>query len=130
MIVFKATSKSLNDLFDDLLGLEISKSYLKTDIYEDKDKYILIVEIPGVSKEDIKLDYEENYLTLSVTKKNPHESKDNCLLKEIKYGSISRKYFLEKIDVGGIKATYNNGILNVLIPKIKEESKQKIINIE
>lgn len=130
MIVFKATSKSLNDLFDDLLGIEISKSYLKSDIYEDKDNYLLIVEIPGVSKEDIKLDYVDSYLTLSVTKKNPHEGKDNSLLKEIKYGAISRKYFLDKIDVGGIKATYNNGILNVLIPKIKEDSKQKVINIE
>jgi len=127
MFYFGKTSKTLNDLIDDFFGLEVNKIHLKSDIIENNDSYELIIEAPGIEKNDIQISYESNLLTVTIEKKNKKENA-NYIQKEIKYGSISRKYFLENIDIDKIKATYNNGVLNVLIPKL--EKVQKTINIE
>ncbi len=88
------------------------------------------MEIPGIEKSDINISYENKYLTITANKKQIKENVDNYIQKEIQYGSYTRKYFLENIDSDKIKASYNNGILNVLIPKLQVDNKQKTINIE
>jgi|GEM_PF-5964348 len=130
MFYFGKSNKSLGDLFDDFLGIEIKRNYLRSDLIENDNNYELTVEIPGIEKSDINISYENKYLTITANKKQIKENVDNYIQKEIQYGSYTRKYFLENIDSDKIKASYNNGILNVLIPKLQVDNKQKTINIE
>lgn|SRR5690554_43073 len=130
MFYFGKSNKSLGDLFDDFLGIEIKRNYLRSDLIENDNNYELTVEIPGMEKSDINISYENKYLTITANKKQIKENVDNYIQKEIQYGSYTRKYFLENIDSDKIKASYNNGILNVLIPKLQVDNKQKTINIE
>lgn len=130
MFYFGKSNKSLGDLFDDFLGIEIKRNYLRSDLIEYDNNYELTVEIPGIEKSDINISYENKYLTITANKKQIKENVDNYIQKEIQYGSYTRKYFLENIDSDKIKASYNNGILNVLIPKLQVDNKQKTINIE
>lgn len=130
MFYFGKSNKSLGDLFDDFLEIEIKRNYLRSDLIENDNNYELTVEIPGIEKSDINISYENKYLTITANKKQIKENVDNYIQKEIQYGSYTRKYFLENIDSDKIKASYNNGILNVLIPKLQVDNKQKTINIE
>ncbi|HHW99967.1 MAG TPA: Hsp20/alpha crystallin family protein [Acholeplasmataceae bacterium] len=130
MFYFGKSNKSLGDLFDDFLGIEIKRNYLRSDLIENDNNYELTVEIPGIEKSDINISYENKYLTITANKKQIKENVDNYIQKEIQYGSYTRKYFLENIDSDKIKASYNNGILNVLIPKLQVDNKHKTINIE
>src|SRR5690554_7969914 len=98
MFYFGKSNKSLGDLFDDFLGIEIKRNYLRSDLIENDNNYELTVEIPGIEKSDINISYENKYLTITANKKQIKENVDNYIQKEIQYGSYTRKYFLENID--------------------------------
>lgn len=96
---------------------------LPTDVQETKDAYEINVDVPGVKKDAIKLSYKENVLTINVNKDtvSDHTDKDgNLLMSERSYGSSSRSYKLPDVDVKGIKAHVDNGVLSVTLPKLTE----------
>ena len=76
---------TINDMFndffnDDMLSKFNSSGSFKTDIKETPEEYIVHAELPGVKKEDIKIDYNNNYLTISATRNNEcEEKKDNYI---------------------------------------------------
>ena len=98
----------------------------KTDIYETKEGYTIEVELPGYKKEDVTLDYNKGYLT--VTAKKEEENREYAR-KEIFTGEASRTFYLgEEIDSEKIEAKLENGILTInLVNKAKEELKKKIV---
>ncbi|HVY55142.1 MAG TPA: Hsp20/alpha crystallin family protein [Thermodesulfobacteriota bacterium] len=101
------------------------------DVYETEDSYVLKADLPGVSKEDIKIDVNNNTLTIKGEKKLEEKTeKDNYVRVERSYGSFSRTFALsDKVDSTNIKAAYKDGVLEVTLPK-KEEAKPKEIKVE
>jgi HSP20 family protein len=100
------------------------------DIYENKDQISLEVEIPGMSKDDIHLTFENNVLTLSGERRfeNDREEK-NYHRVERSYGSFTRSFTLPNTVSGdGITAEYRDGVLYLSLPK-KEEVKARRIEI-
>ena len=94
----------------------------KTDVIDKGDAYELVAELPGFSKEDIKLDIENNCLTISAERKlEEKEDKPNFVKRERFYGSYSRSFDLEGINVDGIEASYDNGVLVMKLPKVPED---------
>ena len=104
-------------------------SGLRTNIEELENDYIVTVEVPGVSKKDINIDYEDNYLTISVEKKEEISDK-KYLRKEITEASYQRSFYLENVNEDKIKAKLEDGILNIKIEKVKQEVKNKKIRID
>ena len=102
---------------------------LRTNIEELENEYLVTVEVPGVSKKDINIDYEDNYLTISVEKKEEISDK-KYLRKEITEASYQRSFYLENVNEDKIKAKLEDGILNIKIEKIKQEVKNKKIRID
>ena len=92
------------------------------DIEESKDKFTVKADIPGMKKEDIKISMQNHMLILSGERKEEREEKKkNYVMKEMGYGSFYRSINVPyAVNPKGIKASYNNGILNVSIPKTKE----------
>jgi len=101
------------------------------DIKEEKDKYIMEVELPGFTEKDVELKVENNVLTLSSKKEeSKEESKKGYIRKERKSYSFSRSFNLpENTNVDKIKASFKNGILNIEIPKAPE-SQPKYIEVK
>lgn len=101
------------------------------DVYENEDSYVLKADLPGVSKEDIKIDINNNALTLKGEKKFEEKAeKDNYVRIERSYGSFSRTFALsDKVDTENIKAAYKDGVLEVTLPK-KAEAKPREIKVE
>ena len=104
-------------------------SGLRTNIEELESDYIVTVEVPGVSKKDITIDYDDSYLTISVEKKEDNSNK-KYLRKEITETSFSRSFYLENINEDKIKAKLEDGILTIKIEKSKPEVKNKKIKID
>jgi HSP20 family protein len=100
---------------------------------EADDAYYIEVDLPGVKKEDISIDINEDILTISGERKVKEEHKeDNFYKVESRYGKFERSFTLpEDADSDKIEATSKNGVLEIKIPKIvKVESKPKKIEIK
>ena len=121
------SNRMFNDLFGDFFNDEINMSNaIKADIRETKDAYILEADLPGMKKEDINLEYNQNYLTISAHRNNVKEDKkDNYIRKERHYGEVSRSFYVGNIDKASIKAKFENGVLEVTLPKKEQAIDEK-----
>lgn len=104
-----------NDFFCDVLGKD-----MKTNISDDGDTYVVTSEIPGVAKENIKIDLEDNTLTINVNKTAQKENKKNYIVKEISETTYSRSFYLDDADENNVSAKLDNGILTIKVGKVKE----------
>ena len=95
-----------------------SVSAFRTDVLDTGDAFKLESELPGFKKEDIKIDIENDCLTISAERKADNkEEKDNYVKRERYYGSFSRSFDVSGINVDAIEAAYNDGVLTVTLPK-------------
>ncbi|NLL29659.1 MAG: Hsp20/alpha crystallin family protein [Clostridiales bacterium] len=122
--------RRIDSLFNDVF--EKRPSAIKVDIKETEKEYLLEAELPGFKKENITLEYKDNYLTLSAKKEEIIDnSKGNYIRKERSCGKVSRTFYIENLDKDNIKARYKNGILQVILPKAEEIiDESSIIEIE
>jgi|HigsolmetaGSP11D_1036233.scaffolds.fasta_scaffold01689_11 HSP20 family protein len=105
---------------------------MKVDIKETETQYIVEAEIPGVKKENIKLDLDDDVLTIHVDQNEQIEEKGvNYIRKERKTASFSRSFYVENVNPEQVSAKYENGILKVVLPKKEKGLKRgKSINID
>ena len=90
----------------------------RTDVTDTGDAFKLEAELPGFKKEDIKIDIENDCLTISAERhENKDEQKPNFVKRERLYGSYSRSFDVSGIDVDRISAAYTDGVLNLTLPK-------------
>jgi HSP20 family protein len=138
--LFPAWSRFFNDFLDkDLLDWS-DKHFSNTNttlpavnIKESDNGFNVEVAVPGMSKDDFRINLDNNILCISSEKKLESEkTEESYSRKEFSYQSFSRSFTLpHSADEGNIKAKYDNGILRIEIPK-REEAKPKppkVINI-
>lgn len=101
------------------------------EMYDRKNDIVVKVEVPGVDKKDIDLTITENNLTIKGEVRREEEVKEeDCYAAELSYGSFARSIPLPvEVDSTKARATYKNGILEIVLPK-KEEAKPKEIKVE
>ena len=122
-----------NDFFDnafDILDSSFLKSnnIMKSDIYEQNNNYIIEIDLPGFDKNNVYIDYYNEYLTVKASKKEESEETGRYIRKERYYGEYKRAFYIGEIDEKNISANYNNGVLKITVPKeqIKKEVKKQI----
>ena len=103
------------DLFDNPYNKD--KEYMKTDIFEKDNKYIIETDLPGIKKENIKISYENGYLTIKVTKNTLSSNPNTYVRRERFYGEIKRSFYIGIKRESDIKASYQHGILLISFPK-------------
>ena len=139
--------ENLMDMFDDfdrdffrgfsrpehvLYGKNASRM-MKTDVKETDEGYEVDVDLPGFNKDEIKLELNNGYLTISTEKSLNKENKGKMLRQERYVGTMQRSFYVGgSITEEDIKAKYENGVLSLLIPKkeAKKEPEKKTILIE
>ncbi|HXX65309.1 MAG TPA: Hsp20/alpha crystallin family protein [Bacteroidota bacterium] len=101
------------------------------DITEHENEYIVKMELPGVSKDDVKITLENSVLTVKGEKKQEKESKSSNFHRvERTYGSFQRTFTVPSgVKADSIDASYKDGILNIALPKA-EEAKPKQIDVK
>lgn len=118
------------DIFDDdfFSALPTNNNQLPAvNIREDEKNYFLELAVPGIDRKDLKIDINEDVLTISSeTKSETEENKEGYKRKEFSYTSFCRSFYIpENVNREKIDANYKDGILSVGLPK-QEEEKNKI----
>ncbi len=102
---------------------------MKCDIYEQDNEYHIVADIPGVSKDNIKVEYEDGYVKVSVFKTEEKEdASKNYIRKERYSGVVERQFNVGNIDQNMIDASFENGTLKLKLP-IKAKT-NKLIEIK
>ncbi|WP_290033147.1 Hsp20/alpha crystallin family protein [Ligilactobacillus cholophilus] len=118
-----------NDFFNDF-GRSFFNSWnneikpLKSDIKETDKEYIIKIDMPGVDKKDIAVNFKDDVLTVDAKRESfsdDSDKKGNMIASERDYGTYSRSYRLPKVDSKQIVAKYTDGVLTITLPKTKEE---------
>ena len=115
----------------------------KVDVKDTDNAYELTAELPGIAKENISLDYNKGYLTIKTTTTNSTEEKpaenandknekpqEKYIRRERYVGEMQRSFYIDDIDEKNIKASYQDGILTVVLPKATKEETTTQINID
>lgn len=110
------------------MGFDFSPS---CEITEEDRSYLLKVDLPGVKKENVKVEVEGDRLTIRADRKEEREEKSKRRhLSEISYGSYVRSFNLpQPIDESKVDARFEDGVLHVSIPKMEGSSKTKQISV-
>ena len=137
---FTSLQKQLNRLFDAFSGetslmpfednLSGSEFGPPVDIYEDDQKLTFKVEVPGIDEKDIKVETENNLLTVHGERRLEKDIKEENLRRmERHYGAFSRSFTLPStVDPQNIEANYAHGVLEIQMPK-RAEAKPKQIKV-
>lgn len=127
----------LDDFFDDFFnnfgrfGLtNTGINTFRTDIKETENEYIVLAELPGVNKENINIEVDENYMTITaVNDEIIEEEKNNYIRKERRSGRFQRSFNISDVKADEIRAKYENGILEIVLPKAEKGKKSRRIDI-
>ena len=117
---------NLNDFFDVPV---LRSNALVTDVIEEDDKYLLEVEVPGFSKDNLEISFDEGYLIINAKKEDSTEDTNlKYVRRERSTENAKRSYYFGEVNYESISASFEDGILKVVIPK--KEPTVKTINIE
>lgn len=120
-----------NDIFDGFMPVT-REDNIKCDIFEKDGDYHIEMDVPGFDKKDIKIEAKKDYITITVEKeeKKEDEDKKNYIHRERIYGKYQRSFYLQDLDYEKISAEFNNGVLNIIVPKKDESEDKKYIEIK
>ena len=119
-----STRRSMMDpfnFFSDFFGTNNAPMELRTDITDKGDSFVLEADLPGFKKDDIKIDLENDRLTIKAERhSNTETTKNGYVRRERSFGSFERSFDVSGIDTAGIKANYTDGVLTLTLPKRPE----------
>ena len=119
-----STRRSVMDpfnFFNDFFGTNNAPMELRTDISDKGDAFVLEADLPGFKKDDIKIDLENDRLTIKAERHSEHEdNRSGYVRRERHFGSFVRSFDVSGIDTSGIRANYTDGVLTLTLPKRPE----------
>lgn len=120
---------SFPDIDKELYGKH-AKNLMKTDVKEKDGNYEVAIDLPGFKKDEIKLELENGYLTISAAKgldKDETDKKTGKYIRRERYaGNLSRSFYIgEGVKQEDIKAAFKNGILSITVPKEDKTAKEE-----
>jgi HSP20 family protein len=98
------------------------------DLVETEESFVLRADLPGMTEDDVKIEFEDGTLTVSGERKAEHETKNEGYYRvERAFGSFSRSLTLPQgVDAEAVTANFENGVLEVRIPKPEERKPRRI----
>jgi HSP20 family protein len=130
---FKTLDRLMHEIFADDHNVKANKVTPAVNIVENENMFKLEVAAPGLAKEDFKINVEDKVLTVSAEKKMETETKEGekTLRHEFGYSNFKRTFTLpENVNAAYIKAVYENGVLNVHLPKVEVKKMVQTIDIQ
>ena len=138
--IIRSIFKDWDDLWSDPEGLW--SNFLSTrgserflpliDVVENEKFFVLKADLPGLTKEDIKVDVNENILTIKGERKQEKENKsEKYYTMERRYGSFQRSFTLPEVEKEKITANFKDGVLEIMLPKAETTIKKQLtINVD
>lgn len=126
-----ASFNAMDRMFDDFWGNTLqSTQAMKTDVIEEEKDYKVQAELPGFQKEDLHVDMKDGNLTISAVHKENKDEKDEktgkYIRRERREASYRRSFYVgEDLKPEDIQASYENGVLTLVVPKPQVQVAQK-----
>lgn len=127
---FRPSKSLFNDFNDDFFNTNISNfigsdfvaSNPSVNVVETEDNFKIEVAAPGLEKQDFELSIEKDHLIIESSKEEEKEVKEEKFTRrEFNYASFKRSFYLpETVNANKIEAKYENGVLNIKLPKVEE----------
>lgn len=117
------SNRFLNDLmtgpFDNFFGTMAAPNLMRTDIRETETGFELTIDLPGFDKEGVQAELKDGYLTVTAETKQETEDKKGTYVRQERFsGKCSRTFYVgDDIEEGDIKAKFDNGTLQIDVPK-------------
>ena len=121
----------LDDLFDNFFASEENK--LKCDIYEKDNCYCLEMDIPGFKKEEIKIECNKGNIVITAEKEHTENEQDEnkkYIRRERTYGKYQRSFYLGEMEENNIEASFKDGTLKIVVPKVEPKETKKYIEVK
>ena len=116
------------DYIIDDIGEKNPINSMLCDVYEKDNDYVIELDVPGYSKENLKVEYNNGYISIIGTKKNLSEENNyKYIRKERVFGVYKRDFYVGKIDYNKVNAKYKDGVLVLIIPKKNSSPSQNIV---
>ncbi len=109
-----------------------AKNLMKTDVRETEDSYELDIDLPGFKKDEINVDLQDGYLTISAAKgldKDEKDKKGKYIRQERYAGACSRSFYVGDVQPEDVSASYEDGILKLSMPKQAKKELPKSTSI-
>lgn len=124
----------LDSIFDNFMDEGTDNfDVMKCDVYEKDGAYHIEADIPGFKKDEISVDCEDGYVTISAEKNTENEEKDEnkkYIKRERFFGKTVRKFYVGDVDSDKIQAEYKDGMLELVVPKEEKLPNKKSIEIK
>lgn len=104
----------------------------RADVVEFEKEFEIQLAVPGLKKEDFKIELQDNYLSVSGERKASTEKKSGTVhARETVFGAFQRSFYLpDTVNATGITASYNNGILEIRVPKDEKRAQKHSIEVK
>lgn len=123
----------LKNFFDDDFVTTMNNMHnnFKVDLKETNENYLIEADLPGIKKESIDIDFDNNHLTISAKRdESTEDTKENYVKRERHFGEFKRSFYVNNIDESKIEASFNDGVLKITLPKLnKDDDKKRKIDI-
>lgn len=127
---FEEFYNMLDDFFNDarISPRSLAADTFKIDVQDTENEYIIDAELPGASKDEVSVEFNEGRLTISLNREESvDEEKKNYIHKERRFRTMQRSVYLADVQPDGIKARLEDGVLHINVPKlIKKDDSLKI----
>lgn len=130
---YDAFENFVNEFFNDDFFYPTDKFIgFSADLSEDKDNYLIDADLPGMNKDNINIDLNDNNLTISAKREDVTEekNKENYVRRERYFGEFRRSFYIDNVDEKNIKASFKDGVLHVVLPKKDKTISGRKIDIE
>ncbi len=132
---FEDINNRIHNFVDDLPNVKFNLGFSfkpRVDLYSDSENYFIEMDVPGIAKDELKISLHNNVLSISGEKKNSNEGnkKFTYLKNERSFGAFSREFNLpEEINSDKVSASFENGVLKVVLEKAEKVETKKEIKI-
>lgn len=138
MVPYWDSMRPFSDMMDQFMrGAASSDAKMSAgfplNISDEDDKFVVEAALPGVDKKDVNMVFEDNVLTIAVDHKEEHNEEDqekNYVHREISHSYMERQITFDQVNGDEITASLEDGMLKVVVPKLKEVEAAKRISIE
>ena len=121
-----------DQLFDSFFGddfmtpANFMSTGFRVDMKENENEYVVEADLPGIKKDAIDIEYDNNYLTVSAKRDDTNEDKGKGYIrKERRCGEFKRTFYVDNIEENNIDASFKDGVLTITLPKVKKGMDKK-----
>ena len=131
IITHNTESVFFEDFINNLFGSNIYNDIPPYNIVDNDKEFLIEFSVPGFDKKDFLLEVEENNLKVSKLSSKNNKPENNFFKRQFNYSQFEKNFTIpEEVNIEKINSKYENGILKIFLPKIKELKQTKIKSIQ